>query len=128
MARQFGHKPGEGFADPRYLRGIYHRAGYYIYRDNAYLTLSDGTQEAYDSQRAIIDAWPGIDGLFVSVAHVGHGIMSAPAAGEILASHVLKHDLPDPTFVGFNLDAAYVEHDAGGLSDNGLKATLSTSD
>ncbi|MBL8120939.1 MAG: FAD-binding oxidoreductase, partial [Anaerolineae bacterium] len=77
MARQFGHQAGEGFADPRYLRGIYHRAGYYVYRDNAYLTLPDGTQEAYDSQRAIIDAWPGIDGLFLSIAHVGHGIMSA---------------------------------------------------
>ena len=48
--------------------------------------------------------------------------MSAPAAGEILASRVLGQALPDPSFVGFNLDAAYVEHDAGGLSDNGIKA------
>ena len=128
MARQFGHKPGEGFADPRYLRGIYHRAGYYVYRDNAYLTLPDGTHEPYDSQRAIIDAWPGIDGLFLSVAHVGHGIMSAPAAGEILASRVLGQELPDPSFVGFNLDAAYVEHDAGGLSDNGINAIRPSGD
>ena len=121
MARQFGHWPGEGFGDTRYLRGIYHRAGYYVYRDNARITLPDGRQQPYDSQRAIIDAWPGIDGLFVSVAHVGHGIMSAPAAGEILASKVLRHDLPDPTFTGFGLDVPYVEHDAGGLSDNGVK-------
>jgi len=128
MARQFGHKPGEGFADPRYLRGIYHRAGYYVYRDNAYLTLPDGTQEPYDSQRAIIDTWPGINGLFLSIAHVGHGIMSAPAAGEILASRVVGQELPDPCFVGFNLDAPYVEHDAGGLSDNGLKVKVESSD
>jgi len=123
MARQFGHQAGEGFADPRYLRGIYHRAGYYVYRDNAYLTLPDGTQEAYDSQRAIIDAWPGIDGLFLSIAHVGHGIMSAPAAGEILASRVLGSALPNPTFADFGLNVPYVEHDAGGLSDNGLKVS-----
>ena len=122
MARQFGHQPGQGYGDPRYLRGIYHRAGYYTYRDNAYITLPDGTHEPYDSQRAIIDACPGVDGLFLSIAHVGHGIMSAPAAGEILASRVLGRDLPDPTFVGFNFDAPYVEHDAGGLSDNGIKA------
>jgi glycine/D-amino acid oxidase-like deaminating enzyme len=81
-----------------------------------------------DSQRAIIDAYPGIDGLFLSIAHVGHGIMSAPAAGEILASHVLGQELPDPSFVGFNLDAHYIEHDAGGLSDNGIKATLPLGD
>ncbi len=128
MAKQFGHKPGEGFADPRYLRGIYHRAGYYVYRDNAYLTLPDGTTEPYDSQRAIIDAWPEIDGLFLSIAHVGHGIMSAPAAGEILASRILKQPLPDESYVGFNLDAHFVEHDAGGLSDNGIKAVKPVSD
>lgn len=128
MAKQFGHKPGEGFADPRYLRGIYHRAGYYVYRDNAYLTLPDGSTEPYDSQRAIIDAWPEIDGLFLSVAHVGHGIMSAPAAGEILASRILAQPLPDESYVGFNLDAHYVEHDAGGLSDNGIKSAEPVSD
>jgi glycine/D-amino acid oxidase-like deaminating enzyme len=118
MARQFGHQPDEGFGDPRYLRGIFHRVGYYVYRDNAYLTLPDGTHQPYDSQRAIIDAWPGIDGLFLSVAHVGHGIMSAPAAGEILASKVLGRELPDPSFDGFSLETHYVEHDVGGLSDN----------
>lgn len=128
MAKQFGHQPGEGFADTRYLRGIYHRAGYYVYRDNAYLTLPDGSTEPYDSQRAIIDAWPEIDGLFLSVAHVGHGIMSAPAAGEILASRILGQALPDESYVGFNLDAHYVEHDAGGLSDNGIKAAEPVSD
>lgn len=116
LARQFGHAPGEGFNDPRYLRGIAHRAGYYVYRDNAYLTHPDGTQQPYDSQRAIIDAWPEIDGLFLSVAHVGHGIMSAPAAGEIIASKVLNQPLPDPEYAAFGLDVPFVEHDAGGLS------------
>lgn len=117
LARQFGHKPGEGFADPRYLRGIFHRIGYYVYRDNSYKTAADGTHTPYGSQRAIIDAWPGVDGLFLSVAHVGHGIMSAPAAGEILASRVLKQTLPDPTFDAFGLNVPWVEHDEGGLSE-----------
>ncbi len=47
---------------------------------------------------------------------------------EILASRVLGQELPDPSFVGFNLDAAYVEHDAGGLSDNGIKVKAEPSD
>ena len=121
LARQFGHREGEGFADPRYLRGVAHRVGYYVYRDNAYFTLPDGTHQPYDSQRAIIDSWPGVGGLFLSVAHVGHGIMSAPAAGEIIASKVLGLPLPDPSFSQFGLDVAYVEHDSGGLSQNGLR-------
>ncbi len=87
LARQFGHAEGEGFADGRYLRGITHNIGYYVFRDEtaAYRTDADGTRHPYDSERAIIDAYPGIDGLFLSVAHVGHGIMTSPAAGEILA-------------------------------------------
>ncbi|MBL8161431.1 MAG: FAD-binding oxidoreductase [Anaerolineae bacterium] len=120
LARQFGHKPGEGFGDPRYLRGIFHRAGYYVYRDNAYITTPKGRRQGYASQRAIIDAWPGIDGLFLTVAHVGHGIMSAPAAGEILASRLVGQPLPDPEFAAFGLDVPYVEHDSGGLSGSGL--------
>lgn len=119
LARQFGHRDGEGFADPCYMRGIAHRAGYYVYRDNAYTTADDGTRRPYDSQRAIIDRWPDIEGLFLSVGHVGHGIMSAPAAGEILASKVLNQPLPDATFADFGLDVSWVEHDAGGLSANG---------
>ncbi|MDX1993188.1 MAG: FAD-binding oxidoreductase [bacterium] len=124
LARQFGHQPGEGFADPRYLRGLWHRAGYYVYRDNAYVTLPDGTRQRYDSQRAIIDRWPDIDGLFLSVAHVGHGIMSAPAAGEILAARVLNQPLPDPTFADFGLDVPFVEYDEGGLSESGWDEAL----
>ncbi|MBZ0278777.1 MAG: FAD-binding oxidoreductase [Anaerolineae bacterium] len=118
LARQFDHRPGEGFADPRYLRGIAHRAGYYVYRDSsaAYLTDSDGTRRPYHSQRAILDAWPGMDGLFLSVAHVGHGIMSAPAAGEIIAARILGRPLPDPAYADFGLHVPAVEHDAGGLS------------
>jgi glycine/D-amino acid oxidase-like deaminating enzyme len=118
LARQFGHAGG-GFADTRYLRGIDHRAGHYVYRANAYRTLPDGTRVPYHSQRAIIDRWDGIDGLFLSVAHVGHGIMSAPAAGEILAARVLGQALPDPAFADFGLDVPYVEHDSGGISGKG---------
>jgi glycine/D-amino acid oxidase-like deaminating enzyme len=116
MARQFGYGPGEGFADPRYLRGLWHRAGYYVYRTNAYQTLPDGSQQPYESQRAIIDRHPAVEGLFLSVAHVGHGIMSAPAGGEILAARVLGQPLPDESFSAFDYDCAYVDYDAGGLS------------
>ena len=60
LARQFGHAEGEGFADARYLRGISHNIGYYVYRDEtaAYRTDADGTHHPYDSERAIIDAHP----------------------------------------------------------------------
>ncbi|NWG15675.1 MAG: FAD-binding oxidoreductase [Chloroflexi bacterium] len=115
LARQFGHRDGVGFADPRYLRDISHRAGYYVCRSNAYTTLPDGTRQPYESQRAIIDAWPGVYGLFLSVAHVGHGVMSSPAAGEILAAKVLGRALPDPVYADFGLNVPYVEYDAGGL-------------
>lgn len=117
LARQFGHRDGEGFADARYLRGIDHRIGYYVYRDvtaASYLT-SDGEMRPYHSQRAVIDRWPEIDGLFLSVAHVGHGIMSSPAVGEITASLVLGQPLPDPIYKDFGLEAVWVEHDTGGL-------------
>lgn len=115
MARQFGHALGEGFGDTRYLRGVVHRAGYYVYRDNAYVTQANGARQPYESQRAIMDAWPGVDGLFLSVAHVGHGIMASPAAGEIVAAKVLRRDLPDAVYADFGLDVPYVAHDAGGL-------------
>lgn len=118
LARQFGHEDGQGFASVNYLRRIDHRAGYYTFRDssNAYLTHSDGTRQPYESQRAILDAVPGVDGLYASVAHVGHGIMSAPAAGEIIAARVLGISLPDPDFADFGFDVPYVEHDSGGLT------------
>jgi len=117
LARQFGHQEGEGFADGRYLRGISHNIGYYVYRDEttAYRTDADGTQHPYDSERAIIDAVPQVEGLFASVAHVGHGIMSSPAAGEILASKVLRQPLPNPLFTEFGFDAKWVEYDEGVL-------------
>jgi glycine/D-amino acid oxidase-like deaminating enzyme len=117
LARQFGHAEGEGFADPRYMRGISHNAGYYVYRDEtaAYRTDSDGNKRPYDSERAIIDAHPAVEGLFLSVAHVGHGIMTSPAAGEIVASKVLRQPLPEPIFSEFGLDAAWVEYDEGVL-------------
>ena len=117
LARQFGHKDGEGFADGRYLRGISHNIGYYVYRDEsaAYRTEPDGTQHPYDSERAIIDTHPEVEGLFMSVAHVGHGIMTSPASGEILASKVLGLPLPNPLFSEFGLDAKWVEYDEGVL-------------
>lgn len=117
LAKQFGHTRG-GFASPGYLRGIDHRAGYYVYRDatNAYTTSAGGQQRGYDSQRAILDAHPEVGGLYLSVAHVGHGIMSAPAAGEIVASRILGLPLPDPVFADFGWSVHYVEHDSGGLT------------
>lgn len=117
LARQFGHQSGEGFADTRYLRGISHNIGYYVYRDasTAYQLQDDGQIQPYDSERAIIDHWPSIDGLFVSIAHVGHGIMSSPAAGEILAHRLLGLPLPDPSFEAFSLDTHWVEYDEGVL-------------
>jgi hypothetical protein len=117
LARQFGHQDGAGFADSRYLRNLSHNIGYYVYRDQttAYRTHPDGTRQPYDSERAIIDAHPEVGGLYLSVAHVGHGIMSAPSAGEILASRVLGLPLSDPVFADFGLAAAWVEHDENAL-------------
>ncbi|HEX2618848.1 MAG TPA: FAD-binding oxidoreductase, partial [Phototrophicaceae bacterium] len=117
LARQFGHQPGQGFADSRYLRGVSHNIGYYVYRDetSAYRTDADGTKHPYDSERAIIDACPEVEGLFISVAHVGHGIMSSPAAGEILAAKVLGMPLSDPLFEQFGLNTPWVEYDEGVL-------------
>jgi glycine/D-amino acid oxidase-like deaminating enzyme len=117
LAKQFGHTRG-GFASPGYLRGVDHRAGYYVYRDatNAYRVTPDGEHAHYHSQRAILDAHPDVDGLFLSVAHVGHGIMSAPAAGEVVAARILGRPLPDPAYADFGWSVSYVEHDSGGLT------------
>jgi glycine/D-amino acid oxidase-like deaminating enzyme len=113
LARQFGHPEGSGFANTRYLRGLHHNIGYYVWRDEsaAYHSGANGSTIPYQSERAIIDAHPDADGLFLSVAHVGHGIMSAPAAGEIVASKVLGRPLPDPVFQDFGMDVPWVEHD-----------------
>lgn len=112
LAKQFGHADGEGFADGRYLRGISHNIGYYVYRDETTAYRDEnGTQRPYDSERAIIDTHPEVDGLVLSVAHVGHGIMTSPASGEIAASKVLGLPLPDAAFSGFGLDANWVEYD-----------------
>jgi hypothetical protein len=117
LARQFGHVDGEGFVSPGYLRGIQHNIGYYVSRssDVAYRETEAGERIPYESERAIIDAMPGIEGLFVSIAHVGHGIMSSPAAGEIVAARVLGRALPDPIFAQFGFDAHWVEHDENAL-------------
>lgn len=99
LARQF-HHDGRGFADTRYLRGVHHQAGYYVTRESA-------------SERAIIDAWPGIDGLFMSIAHGGHGVMTSPASGQIAAGLVLGEQLV-PVFNRFSL-ACVSEVNDGGL-------------
>lgn len=116
LARQFGHPPGEGFADPRYLRGS-HNIGYYVARDSTVAYRSDafGNRTPYESERAIIDKYPGIEGLFLSVAHVGHGIMSSPAAGEILASRIFNQPLPDPAYMAFEMEVPYIEYDNNAL-------------
>jgi glycine/D-amino acid oxidase-like deaminating enzyme len=117
LARQFGHNDGEGFADGRYLRGVRHNIGYYVYRDatTAYITQADGTRQPYDSERAILDAHPHIDGLFLSVAHSGHGIMTSPAGGEIIAHKILGRELPHPLYHDFAINVPYVEYDANAL-------------
>lgn len=113
LARQFGHQDGQGFSDPRYLRGISHNIGYYVYRDASAAHRSDGSP--YDSERAILDAHPDIDGLYLSIAHVGHGIMTSPAAGEIVACKMLGLPLPDPVFAEFGLNVPWVDYDEGVL-------------
>lgn len=112
LARQFGHSDGEGFANSRYLRGLVHNIGYYVYRSGA---AAHKNGVPYVSERALIDAVPEIDGLWVSIAHVGHGIMSSPAAGEIIASKVLGLPLPDPVFAEFGFDTPWVEFDENAL-------------
>lgn len=117
LARQFGHSEGEGFGDSRYLRGLHTSIGYYVSRDHtvAHRLDANGELQGYDSERAIMDAVPGVEGLFASVAHVGHGIMSSPAAGEIIACKVLGLPLPDPLFADFGFDVSWVEHDENAL-------------
>ncbi len=117
LGKQFGHGEDEGFNDTRYLRGIQHNIGYYVYRDEtvAYHTLPDGTQQPYVSERAIIDLHPDVEGLFLSLAHSGHGIMTSPAAGEIVASKVLEQPLEHPLYEDFGMDVPWVEHDMNAL-------------
>ncbi|NWF70871.1 MAG: FAD-binding oxidoreductase [Chloroflexi bacterium] len=109
LARQFGHKEGEGFAHPCYLRGLWQNIGYYTHRDHSAAIKPDGTP--YESERAIIDAHPALEGLFVSVAHVGHGIMTSPAAGEIAACKMLGAPLAEAEYAAFGFDTLWVAHD-----------------
>ncbi|MCI0710642.1 MAG: hypothetical protein L0154_10825 [Chloroflexi bacterium] len=89
----------------------------YVYRDEsaAFQVDDEGNHKPYESERAIIDRHPEVDGLFVSVAHVGHGIMTSPAAGELMASLVLGRALPDSAYEGFRLNAHWVEFDNNAL-------------
>lgn len=117
LSRFFNHHDGDGFDSSRYLQGISHNIGYYVSRGPtaAFQIDEDGNPEPYESERAILDAIPDVQGLFASIAHVGHGIMSSPAAGEIMAAKILGNPLPDPTFTDFGLDAHWVEHDNNAL-------------
>ncbi len=117
LARQFGHKDGAGFADARYLRSLHHNAGYYVYRGDAaaYQVGADGTHQPYESERSILDEHPEVRGLFLSAAHAGHGIMTSPAAGDIIASKVLRQPLRDPLYAEFGLNAPWVAHDENAL-------------
>ncbi|MDX2141104.1 MAG: FAD-binding oxidoreductase [Chloroflexota bacterium] len=116
LARQFGHTTN-GFADGRYLRNLYHNIGYYVYRGAkaAYRVEADGTRTPYESERAILDAHPDVAGLYLSIAHSGHGIMSSPCAGEIIAAKVLGQPLADSHYSDFGIDVAWVAHDENAL-------------
>jgi glycine/D-amino acid oxidase-like deaminating enzyme len=113
LARQFGDMPGQGFADPCYSRGVSHNIGYYVSRapELSYKVDAAGNKVNYESERALIDKVEQVQGLYVSVAHVGHGIMTSPAAGEIIAALVLDMPLPDPIFAEFGYEVPYVAYD-----------------
>lgn len=104
LARQFHHAPGSGFHDPRYLRGVKLNIGYYVYRQETY------KGEPVRSERAIIDE-TDVKGLFISVAHAGHGIMTAPAAAHIAASHITGMTPDLLLFEDFRLHVPVVDHE-----------------
>lgn len=106
LKRQFGYHDGHGFGDPRYLRGITHNAGFYVYR---YESRGD---ERIRSERAIIDK-TDIVGLVACIAHAGHGIMTAPAAGHIAAAHVVGVTPGIPLWEDFRLNMPVVENELG---------------
>lgn len=122
IARQFKHKPGEGFASAGYLRGLEHHAGYYVSRapSHAYRLGANGDHYPLNSQRPILDRWPELDGLILSVAHVGHGVMSAPGAGEIVADLILNRPFAHPSYADFTLAAHDVPFDSGGIGEANL--------
>ena len=102
LARQFHHGPGSGFHDPRYLSGVKLNIGYYVHRQE----MLEG--RSLRSERAIIDE-TDIKGLFISVAHAGHGIMTAPAAAHIAASHIVGVTPDIPLFEDFRLHVPVVD-------------------
>lgn len=98
LARQFKQK-NDGFSDLRYRKGLKHQAGYFVTRE---YSSSENNSLNHESEYAIIDAWPEIQGLFLSVAHGGYGIMTSPASGMIIASIVLGQKIKS-IFTKFNL-------------------------
>ncbi|MCW5853974.1 MAG: FAD-binding oxidoreductase [Anaerolineae bacterium] len=111
LGKQFRQREGEGFRDPRYLtRRIGHQIGYYVYRE----PVVDAVGHLIRSERAILDRWPGLDGLFVCTAHAGHGIMTAPAVGEIMAGLILGRPPRIPLWEQFGLGVQSVPYEEGG--------------
>lgn len=104
LARQFHHASGSGFHDPRYLRGVKLNIGYYVHREEMFEGRS------VRSERAIIDQ-TDVGGLFVSVAHAGHGIMTSPAAAHIAASHIVGVTPDIPLFEDFCLHVPVVDNE-----------------
>lgn len=117
LSRQFHDKNGKGFSNPGYLARVHQSTGYYVYRSDeaAYATLPDGTRKPYNSERAIIEAWPEISGLYLSVAHVGHGVMASAEAGRIIAAYVVGQEQRSPLYQHFKLSVPFVPNDGGGL-------------
>ena len=108
LGKQFRYSAGEGFRDPAYLRRpLRHHVAYYVHREPT--VAEDG--ERLHSERAIIDAVPEVEGLFVNVAHGGHGIMTAPAAGEIMAALVLGRQPGVPLWQDFGWKVKSLPHE-----------------
>ena len=103
-----GNQFGDIFNESYLRQGVRLRNGYYVSR-----APEDGRPN--NSQRAIIDKHPDIEGLYLSVAHVGHGVMSSPASGEMVAAYVLGNEQSDPIFKDFRLNVKEVKDDGGTL-------------
>lgn len=101
--------------DENLKREVSLQNGYYVSRgpDNSYQDTPDG-RVPINSQRAIIDSL-GIEGLYGSIAHVGHGVMASAASGEMIGAYVLGQELAHSLFYQFGLEVHYVPEDGGSL-------------
>src|SRR5258706_1664169 len=109
---------GDIFSEDKYLRGggVDLRVDYYVSRspENSYKD-ENSVRIPIDSQRAIVDKYPGLEGLYLSISHVGHGVMASAASGEIVAAHVLGQDQRNPLFYDFGINVHWVPEDGGSL-------------